>query len=136
MTDMTPAGAGAPKRDRAGSEGKGNWSVVGLSLLGAFAMTSCCILPLVLVSLGITGVFIGQMASFYQYKWITFAISGTFLAYGFWKAYRPVNAASCADGTCARPINRTLMRSILWLAATIMAVAIVFPYVAPLILKF
>ena len=109
------------------------WLATGLSLAGALAMTSCCILPLVLVSLGVTGVFIGQMASFYQYKWITFAVSAAFLGWGFYKAYAPVK---CADGTCARPMNRTVMRAFLWLAAAIMAIAILFPYVAPSLLTF
>jgi len=115
---------------------KRGWSATGMSVLGALALTSCCILPLVLVSFGISGVFIGQMASFYQYKWITFTISIAFLAYAFFKAYRPIRDEECADGTCARPLNRTLMRSILWISAAIMLVAIIFPYTAPLFLKF
>lgn len=31
------------------------WTATGAGVLGALAMTSCCILPLVLVSLGVTG---------------------------------------------------------------------------------
>ncbi|VAW19938.1 Mercuric transport protein, MerT [hydrothermal vent metagenome] len=115
---------------------KSAWSATGASVIGALALTSCCILPLVLVSFGISGVFIGQMASLYQYKWITFTISIAFLAYAFFKAYSPPADGECADGSCARPINRTLMRSILWVAAAVMAVAIIFPYLAPYFLKF
>jgi len=99
-------------------------------------MTSCCILPLVLVSLGVTGVFIAQLGALYQYKWITFALSAALIGYGFWKSYRPVPEADCADGTCARPVNRALMRTILWIAAAIVAVAMIFPYLTPYILKF
>jgi mercuric ion transport protein len=112
------------------------WTSTWLGALGALAMTSCCILPLILVSLGVTGVFIGQLGALYQYKWITFAISAAFLGYGFWKAYRPVSAAACADGTCTRPVNRTLIRAILWFAAAMVGVAIVFPYLAPFILSY
>ncbi len=119
-----------------GKPDRRGWSATGMSVLGALALTSCCILPLVLVSFGISGVFIGQMASLYQYKWITFTISIAFLAYAFFKAYRPIGDEECADGSCVRPLNRTLMRSILWVAALIMAVAIVFPYLAPYFLKF
>ncbi len=115
---------------------KRGWSATAMSVLGALALTSCCILPLVLVSFGISGVFIGQMASLYQYKWITFTISIAFLAYAFFKAYRPLKEKECADGACARPLNRTVMRLILWGAALIMAVAIIFPYLAPYFLKF
>lgn len=112
------------------------WATTWLGFIGAVALTSCCILPLVLVSLGVTGVFIGQLGALYQYKWITFALSAAFIGYGFWKAYRPVPADACADGTCARPLNRTLMRSILWVAAAVVAVAMIFPYFAPYILTY
>jgi len=135
MTETATDGLTSETSGFAGSDGKG-WSATGLSAIGALVMTSCCILPLVLVSLGVTGVFIGQMASLYQYKWITFSISAVFLAYGFYKAYRPVAAENCADGSCARPINRTLMRSILWGATAVIAVAIIFPYITPYFLKF
>lgn len=112
------------------------WATTGLGILGALAMTSCCILPLVLVSFGVTGVFIAQLGALYEYKWITFSLSAAFIGYGFWKAYRPVPAVACADGSCARPMNRTLMRAILWIATAIVAVAVLFPYVSPYFLSY
>ena len=121
---------------RAGDETAKGWGATGFGVLGAVAMTSCCILPLVLVSFGVTGVFIAQLGALYAYKWYTFALSAAFLGYGFYKAYKPVDPEACADGTCARPINRTFMRSTLWVAAAIIAVAMAFPYITPFILKF
>ncbi len=112
------------------------WGATGFGVLGALAMTSCCILPLVLASFGVTGVFIAQLGALYAYKWYTFALSAAFLGYGFYKAYRPVAAEACADGTCVRRINRTVMRATLWAAAAIVAVAMAFPYITPFILKF
>jgi len=99
-------------------------------------MTSCCILPLVLVSFGVTGVFIAQLGVLYQYKWITFALSAACIGYGFYKAYRPIPTEACADGTCARPMNRKLMRSILWIATAIVTVAMIFPYLTPYLLSY
>ena len=112
------------------------WGATGFGVLGALAMTSCCILPLVLVSFGVTGVFIAQLGAFYAYKWVTFTLSAAFIGYGFYKAYMPVSPDTCADGTCTRPINRTVMRVTLWAAAAVVAVAIGFPYITPFILKF
>ncbi|TYB84783.1 mercuric transporter MerT family protein [Oceaniovalibus sp. ACAM 378] len=111
------------------------WGATGFGVLGALAMTSCCILPLVLVSFGVTGVFIAQLGALYAYKWYTFTLSAAFLGYGFYKAYKPVSPGACADGTCARPINRKVMRATLWTATAIVAVAMVFPYITPFILK-
>lgn len=128
MLEDTPQEAGAP--DRAG------WAATGAGILAALAMTSCCILPLVLVSLGVTGVFIGQLTALYAYKWVTFSLAAAALGYGFWKAYRPVPAEACATGTCARPVNRRVMRGLLWGALAVVLAALVFPYAAPLILTF
>ncbi|WP_254892554.1 mercuric transporter MerT family protein [Roseovarius sp. A-2] len=112
------------------------WGATGLGVFGALAMTSCCILPLVLVSFGVTGVFIAQLGALYAYKWYTFALSAAFIGYGFYKAYKPVDPEACTDGICARPINRTVMRATLWTAAAIVIVAMAFPYITPFILKF
>lgn len=135
MTETTSGPRASAHGDAPQAE-RGAWATTWAALLGALALTSCCILPLALVSLGVSGVFIAQLGALYQYKWITFALSAGFLAYGFWKAYRPVPAEACADGTCARPMNRTLMRSLLWLAAIIVAVAMIFPYLAPWLLSY
>ncbi len=113
-------------------EGRG-WTITALAALGALAMTSCCILPLVLVSFGISGVFIAQMGALYAYKWYTFGIAAAFLGYGFYRAYQPIR---CADGTCARPMKRTAMRSVLWVAAALILVAMLFPYTSSYILSF
>ena len=112
------------------------WTATGAGVLGALAMTSCCILPLVLVSLGVTGVFIGQLTALYTYKWVTFSLAAVALGYGFWKAYRPVPAEDCGAGTCARPVDRGIMRGLLWSALVMVLLALIFPYVAPRILTF
>ena len=129
MTDHTTAKT-TPDEDRAG------WLATGAGVIGALAMTSCCILPLVLVSLGVTGVFIGQLTALYAYKWVTFSFAAAALAYGFWKAYRPVPAEACADGTCARPVERGVMRGVLWGALVVVLLALAFPALSPFLLTF
>lgn len=112
------------------------WASTGGALMGALAMTSCCILPLVLVSFGVGGVWIAQLTALYAYKWYTFAIAAGLIGYGFWKV-RQSEQGECRDGAvCARPVNRTVMKSLLWLAVVVTAVAMIFPYVTPYILSF
>lgn len=129
MTDDTLASS-SQTADRSG------WLATGAGVLGALALTSCCILPLVLVSLGVTGVFIGQLTAFYAYKWVTFGFAAVALGYGFWKAYRPVPAEACHDGACARPVDRTPMRGLLWGALVLVGLALAFPALSPLLLTF
>jgi len=134
MTETTSAGRQAALDNPTGDDRRA-WATTGLGLLGALAMTSCCILPLALVSLGVSGVFIGKLGALYQYHWYFLTFATATLGYGFWKAYRPVTLESCADGTCARPMNRTLMRSTLWTAAAIVAVATAFPWFTTTVLS-
>jgi len=106
------------------------------SLFGALAMMSCCILPLVLVSFGVGGVWIAQLTALYAYKWYTFGIASAFIGWGFWKVYR-AEAGECRDGTvCARPLNRKMMKASLWLAAVVTVVAMIFPYLTPYFLSY
>ena len=135
MTETTSADR-QTAMDETGAADKKAWTTTWLGALGALAMTSCCILPLVLVSFGVTGVFIAQLGVLYQYKWITFALSAACIGYGFYKAYRPIPTEACADGTCARPMNRKLMRSSLWIAPAIVTVAMIFPYLTPYLLSY
>lgn len=104
-------------------------------ILGALAMTSCCILPLVLFSLSATGAWIAQLGALYQYKWFLFAFAGGSLAYGFWKVYWPAPRV-CDDGTCERPVNRRFMKVALWTATAIVALSLAFPYIAAPILGY
>lgn len=106
------------------------------SLFGALAMTSCCILPLVLVSFGVGGVWVAQLTALYAYKWYTFAAASAFIGWGFWKVHR-AETGECRDGAaCTRPVNRRLMKASLWLAAAVTAIAMIFPYITPYILSY
>lgn len=104
-------------------------------ILGALAMTSCCILPLALFSVGATGAWIGQLGALYQYKWAFFAFAGASLAYGFLKVYRPAPQA-CAKGACEKPINQRFMKVALWTATVVVALSLAFPYIAPPLLGY
>src|SRR5438132_7747348 len=89
--------------------GQGVMTIGGL--LGALAASSCCILPLVLFSLGISGAWIGnftQLAAFQPY-FITATLG--FLGYGYWLVYRSSTRA-CTDGeACARPLSSRIVNT-------------------------
>lgn len=105
------------------------------SVAGALAMSSCCIVPLVLFSLGITGAWIGNLASLYPYKPYFFVATALFLGLGFYRVYRKPGAGACdADRQCgASPLMR-ITKFALWLSTFLVAVALAFPYYAPLLL--
>ena len=105
-------------------------------LLGAAAMSSCCILPLVLFSLGISGAWIGNLAALYPYKLYFFVATAGFLAAGFYFTYRKPKAVACkADGYCNTPIADRFNKVVLWSSSILVLAALAFPYYAPLLLN-
>ena len=136
MTDRDhPFQVAASDRGDAGTDIKdtaGKSILAGGGVLGAIAMTSCCIMPLVLFSLGVTGAWIGGLASLYQYKWIFFLITAGFLAGGFYMIYRKAPVSACVPGTyCAAPVSDRVNKIALWSASILALVALAFPYVSP-----
>jgi mercuric ion transport protein len=104
-------------------------------ILGAIAASSCCIAPLVLFSLGISGAWIGNLTALAPYQPYFIAATMACLGYGYWLVYRPRKLA-CAEGAaCAKPLpNRFVMFGLI-LATVLVAGALAFDLLAPLILK-
>lgn len=119
----------APARDTK----RGGFIAAG-GVLAALAASSCCVLPLVLFSIGISGAWIGNLTALAPYQPIFVVITLGFLASGFYLVYRKQKVA-CADGqACARPLSGYVVKTALWVATALVAAAIAFPYVAPILL--
>jgi mercuric ion transport protein len=108
--------------------------VVAGGILGALAASSCCIIPLILFSLGIGGAWVGNLTALAAYKPFFVAGTAALLGYGiylvYWKPRR-----DCADGSaCARPMPGRFVQIALWLAAVLVAAAFAFDFVAPYLL--
>jgi len=104
-------------------------------LLGALAASSCCILPLVLFSLGVSGAWIGNFTQLAPYQPYFLAATLGFLGYGYWLVYRSSKLA-CADGeACARPLPNRIVKTGLILATILVIAALGFDFVAPLFLN-
>ena len=103
-------------------------------LAAAIGASSCCILPLVLFALGVSGAWIGNVTVLAPYQPYFIVAAVAFLGVGFFRVYRRPRTA-CAEGeTCARPGSTRLVKIALWAASVLVAIAVAFPYVAPLLL--
>lgn len=103
-------------------------------ILGALAASSCCIVPLILFSVGTGGAWIGNLTALAPYKPI-FVIGTTgALGYGFYLVYWKPRRACAADAACTRPVSSRLVKLALWIATVLVAAAFAFDYVAPLLL--
>ena len=104
-------------------------------LLGALAASSCCILPLMLFSLGVSGAWIGNFTQLAPYQPYFIAATTGFLGTGYWLVYRSSKLA-CADSeACARPLPNRLVKAGLIIATILVIAALGFDFVAPLYLN-
>jgi mercuric ion transport protein len=99
-------------------------------IVAAIASASCCVVPFLLFTLGVSGAWIGNLTALARYQPYFVALAATCLAAGFWLIYRQ-RPVACAEGSfCACPRSRRLAKSGLWSATILAVVAAAFPYLA------
>ena len=102
------------------------------SVIGAVLASSCCILPLVLVTLGASGAWIGNLTALEPYKPIFAAITFVFLGFGYWQVYRKPKIA-CEEGSyCATSASNRIAKGALWSATALVLLALTIDFWAPL----
>lgn len=100
-------------------------------VITAILASSCCVGPLVLVALGASGAWIGNLSVLEPYKLYFAGIALLFLGLGFRQVYR--KPETCAEGTyCANPISQRLTKMALWFATGLVLVALTIEWWAPL----
>ncbi|WP_027492022.1 mercuric ion transporter MerT [Rhodanobacter sp. OR444] len=113
------------------SESKKASGVLVAGGLAAVLASTCCLGPLILVALGFSGAWIGNLTVLEPYRpwFIGAALIAMFFAYR--RIFRPAQA--CKPGeVCAIPQVRTTYKFIFWVVAALVLVALGFPYVLPL----
>ena len=101
-------------------------------IFGALAASTCCIVPLILFSLGISGAWIGNLTALEPYKPIFIAITLGFLGYGYWLVYRKPKACEQSE-TCAKPLPNRLVKSALWASTLLILIALFWNWIAPVV---
>jgi MerT mercuric transport protein. len=100
---------------------------------GPFLASACCILPLVFVTLGVSGAWIGNLTVLEPYKPLTSGIAIVFIALGFWHVYFR-NKPVCVEGSyCARPQSSRFTKTVLWAASVLVLLSLTLNWWAPLL---
>ena len=96
--------------------------------LAAILASTCCVGPLVLVAVGVSGAWIGNLTRLEPYR--PFFIAGALVALFFAgrQIFRPAQA--CEPGeVCAVPRTRRVYKIIFGVVSVLVLIALVFPYV-------
>ncbi|MFC3677125.1 mercuric transporter MerT family protein [Ferrovibrio xuzhouensis] len=118
-------GVGSADKQRDG------WLVAG-GVAGAILASACCVVPLLLVTLGVSGAWIGNLTALEPYKPYVATVTLGLIGLGFWRVYFQPKAA-CEEGSyCARPQSSLITKSALWIGAVVTLLAVTISWWAPL----
>ncbi len=98
--------------------------------LAAILASTCCLGPLVLVALGFSGAWIGNLTALEPYRpiFIGAALVALFFAGG--RVFRPAAARKPGE-VCALPQVRRTYKVLFWVVTALVLVALIFPYILP-----
>lgn len=129
MTGTNEVDVTVTDRDSAGRT-KG-WFAVG-GVVSALLASSCCIAPLVLLTLGVSGAWIGTLTALEPYKPAFLGVALVFIGPGFYQVYFKSKPACEKGPYCARPESAIVTKTALWAATVLVLLATSVDWWAPL----
>ena len=97
--------------------------------VAAILASTCCLGPLILVSLGISGAWIGNLTVLEPYRPVFIGVALIALFFAARSIFRPAQA--CQPGeVCAMPRTRGVYKFMFWICAALVVVALAYPYAA------
>ncbi len=96
--------------------------------LAAVLASTCCLGPLLLVALGLSGAWIGNLTRLEPYRPFFIAAALVALFFAGRRIFRPAQA--CGPGeVCAVPRTRQIYKLVFGIVSALVLIALVFPYV-------
>jgi len=104
---------------------------LGLGGLAAVLASICCLGPLVLVAIGFSGAWIGNLTVLEPYRPIFIGAALVALFFAYRRIFRPAQACKPED-VCAVQQVKTARKIIFVIVAALTGIALAFPYILPL----
>ena len=102
------------------------------AVVGAILASACCVVPLLLVTVGISGAWIGNLTALEPYKPYVATVTLCMIGLGFWRVYFHPQP-QCEPGSyCARQESSLITKSALWMGAVLTLLAVTINWWAPL----
>jgi mercuric ion transport protein len=99
--------------------------------LAALLASTCCLGPLLLISLGFSGAWIGNLTMLEPYRPLFLGAALVALFFAYRRIFRP--AGACKPGeVCAIPQVRSSYKLLFWVVLALVLVALGFSYILPL----
>ena len=98
--------------------------------ISAILASSCCLGPLVLVLLGVSGAWIGNLTALEPYRPVFIGVALLALFFAYRRILRPAQACSPGE-VCSIPQVQTTYKAVLGVVTALIFIALAFPYVLP-----
>jgi len=99
--------------------------------LAALLASACCLGPLVLVLLGVSGAWIGNLTALEPYRPIFIVVALVAMLFAWRHIYR-VPKECGPEELCALPRVKKAYKVLFWCVVALIVIAMIFPYVLPL----
>jgi mercuric ion transport protein len=96
--------------------------------LAAILASTCCLGPLLLIMLGFSGAWIGNLTVLEPYRPIFIGVAVTSLLFASWRIWR--SAACASEKVCASPGVGRYYKLLFGVVTVLVLIALTFPYVA------
>ena len=102
--------------------------------LAAVGASVCCLGPLVLVSLGVSGAWIANLSALEPYRPAFIVLAIAFMTFAYGRIFVTARAPeACAPGTlCAVPATNRVYKVLFGIVSALVLGAFAFPYFVPL----
>lgn len=98
--------------------------------VAALLASTCCLGPLVLLTLGVSGAWIGNLTALEPYRPIFISVALVALFFAWRRIWRPTMV--CTPGNmCAIPQVKRIYKLLFGAVSGLVLIALVFPYIAP-----
>jgi mercuric ion transport protein len=120
------------RKEKGTSESTGGRGALVVGGLAAILASTCCLGPLVLLMLGISGAWIANLTALEPYRpiFISISVAAVALFFSYRHIVRP--AVACQAGeVCAVPEVRATYKILFGLAVALQLVAVSYPWIVP-----
>lgn len=105
-------------------------------IAGALIASSCCVLPLVLTLLGISGAWMSNLRALSPYQPYFIATTIVIIGFGFYRVYWESRQACPVGAKCVGVLPNRLVKTGLWFGTVLVLIALTFPYWFDVILPY
>lgn len=114
---------------------KPKWGLIA-AITAAIGASICCLGPLILVGLGVSGAWIGNLSAFEKYRPLFMLITSGFLAFTFYKVYfKPEKDCSETDSSCTNPKADKINKIVLWSVTVVVVGMLISPNIIPFLVS-